>query len=254
MKNDAVPLPKRIGVSHRLLITLVIAMTLAAYVGTLGYQFVYDDRGQIVDNRLIKSWHYIPRYFTSHSWNHLYPNLLGNYYRPVFLIWSLINHTLFGLNPFWWHLTAVALHVLATMFVYLLARRLLKDQLAAIIAAMIFGLHPVHIEAVAWISGATESLFVILLIPAFLCYINWREARKHWKWIAASLALYCTAMFAKETALVLPMLIFAYEWINGFRRSGLREQFNQASLALVRAAPYVALTGGYLFIRSMALS
>jgi len=235
-------------------------MTFAAYVGTLGYQFVYDDRSQIVDNRFIKSWHYVPRYFTGHSWNHLYPHLLGNYYRPAFLIWSLTNHTLFGLNAFWWHLMSIALHVAATMFVYLLARRLLKDPLAAIIAAIIFGLHPVHIEAVAWVSGATESLLAIVLIPAFLCYLNWRgdvsaqKTLRNWKWFAASLALYFVAMFAKETALILPMLICAYEWVYGARGSGLREQLNRARFALMRAAPYVALTCGYLFIRSLALS
>jgi tetratricopeptide (TPR) repeat protein len=239
-----------------------MALTLAAYAGTLSYQFVYDDRSQIVDNRFIKSWHYLPRYFTGHSWNHLYPHLLGNYYRPVFLIWSLVNYTLFGLNAFWWHLMAIALHVAATMFVYLLARRLLKDPLSALIAAMIFGLHPVHIEAVAWVSGATESLLAILLIPAFLSYLNWRgagdasatESRRGRKWIVASLLLYFAAMFAKETALILPMLVFAFEWIYGPRGSRLRERFNRARQALMRAAPYLALTCVYLIIRALALS
>jgi tetratricopeptide (TPR) repeat protein len=266
-------MPKGLTASHRLIIAVVLALTFAAYVGTLGYQFVYDDRSQIVDNRFIRSWQYMPRYFTGHSWNHLYPHLLGNYYRPTFLIWSLVNHMLFGLNAFWWHLTAIALHVSATLLVYLLARRVLKDQFSAGIAALIFGLHPVHIEAVAWVSGATESLLAVLLIPAFLSYLNWRDSgaetaeptitveessakksRSHWKWIAVSLVLYWVAMFAKETALVLPILICVYEWIYGSRGSGPRGQFNRARKALLRAAPYIALTCVYLSIRSLALS
>lgn len=259
--------------SQRLVIAIVLALTFAAYIGTLGYEFVYDDRGQIVDNRFIRSWHYVPRYFAGHSWNHMYPHLMGNYYRPVFLIWSLINYALFGLNAFWWHLAGVALHVTVTLFVYLFAQRLLEDQFAAGIAAIIFGLHPVHIEAVAWVSGATESLLAIFFIPAFLSYLNWRKAggklaevasaneddlvarsQKHWKWFAASLVLYCLAMFAKETALVLPMLVCGYEWIHGSRGTGLRGQFNRARRALLVAAPYLALTCVYLFIRSLALA
>jgi tetratricopeptide (TPR) repeat protein len=253
------------------MIAIILALTFAAYVGTLGYQFVYDDRGQIVDNRHIRSWHHVPGYFTSHLWNHLYPHLLGNYYRPAFLMWSLINYTLFGLNAFWWHLSAVALHVATTMLVYLLTRRFLKDQLSAGIAAMIFGLHPVHIEAVAWVSGATESLLAVLLIPAFLSYLNWRESEakgadaatageggsagkggKRRKWLSISLALYCAAMFAKETALILPILVCAYEWIYG--SEGCWGRFIRARRALLRAAPYVALTCVYLFIRALALS
>lgn len=265
--------PKELSARRRLIIAAALSLTFVAYVGTLGYQFVYDDRGQIVDNRLIRSWHHIPRYFTGHSWNHLYPHLLGNYYRPTFLIWSLINHMLFGLNAFWWHFAAVALHVSATLLVYLLARRLLKDQFTAVVAAVIFGLHPVHIEAVAWVSGATESLLAVLLIPAFLSYLNWRESRagvteaaitvggdsagksrKHWKWIALSLVLYWAAMFAKETALVLPILVCAYEWIYGPGGLGMPGRFNRTRAALMRVAPYVALTCVYLSIRGLALS
>jgi tetratricopeptide (TPR) repeat protein len=265
--------PRESRASRRLIIAAALSLTFVAYVGTLGYQFVYDDRGQIVDNRLIRSWHHVPRYFAGHSWNHLYPHLLGNYYRPTFLIWSLVNHMLFGLNAFWWHLAAVGLHVSATLLVYLLARRLLKDQFSAGVAAVVFGLHPVHIEAVAWVSGATESLLAVLLIPAFLCYLNWRESRaaaagaktagagdsagkssRRWKWVAASLVLYWAAMFAKETALVLPILVCAYEWIYGSDGAGISGRFGRARAALMVAAPYVALTCVYLFIRAVALS
>src|ERR1044071_90522 len=69
--------------SRRLVVCAILALTFTAYVGTLGYQFVYDDRSQITNNRLIQSWANVPQYFTGHSWKHLYPNLLGNYYRPV---------------------------------------------------------------------------------------------------------------------------------------------------------------------------
>ena len=148
----------------------------------------------------------------------MHPDQAGNYYRPVFLLWLLINRTLFGLSPFLWHFAVIAVHLLVTLLVYILARRLVKDELTAGMAALIFGLHPVHIEAVAWISGVTEPLLALFLISAFLFYMDWREGREgapgdgavafHKKptiRLVASLFFYTLAMLEKETALILPM-------------------------------------------------
>jgi protein O-mannosyl-transferase len=239
-----------------------------AYFVTLGYQFVYDDQGQIVQNNFIRSWGSAPRYFTEHVWSHVHPNQAGNYYRPVFLLWLLINRTLFGLNPFLWHFAVVALHLLVTLLVYVLARRLVKDELTACIAALIFGLHPTHVEAVAWVSGVTEPLLALFLIPAFLFYLDWREGREektepapggrvialHKKpaiRLAGSLVLYTLAMLEKETALVLPMVICGYEWINSLGQS--RSLFSRARLSLMRVAPFIALSISYLVVRAIVL-
>ena len=166
-------------ISNHFVIAAVLLLTFMAYFSTLGYEFVYDDQGQIVENSFIKSWSFAPQYFTKHVWSHIHTDQAGDSYRPVFLLWLLINRTLFGLSPFLWHFAVIAVHLLVTLLVYILARRLVKDELTAIMAALIFGLHPVHIEAVAWISGVTEPLLALFLISAFLFYMDWREgARK----------------------------------------------------------------------------
>ena len=258
----------------RAMLLIVLALTFAAYVGTLGFEFVYDDTSQIAENHFIQSWRYVPRYFTEHVWNHLYPNVPGNYYRPLFLLWMLINYTIFGPNPTGWHLTTVLMHLAATTLVYLLARRILKDQITAIVAALVFGLHPVHIEAVSWISGVTEPLLAVLLIPAFLLYLSRRElslsrkseepaeGKRDWKqrprtWLAASLAFYALALLSKETAVVLPMIIFAYEWIFGATEgeSGdARSQIGQRIRAAFKCTvPYLALTVIYMVVRTIVL-
>ena len=245
----------------QLAVALVLALTFAVYAGTISYQFVFDDVGQIVKNPSVKSWSLAPSYFTEHVWKHNEPGVPGNYYRPVFMMWMLISYMLFGLNAFWWHLTTVLVHVCVTFMVYLLARRLLKDQWAAWMTAVIFGLHPIHIEAVAWVSGVTEPLLALLLIPAFLFYLNWRESdfssdatpvakRNRRMWLAASLALYTVAMFEKETALVLPMLVFVYEWIYSPRKSQLAARVRNG-IRLV--APYLALSVVYLSVRAIVL-
>ena len=94
---------------------IVLLSTAAAYLYTFQFGFVYDDLGQIVSNPLVQSWRYLPNYFRGNVW--MQQSTLGNYYRPIFLTWLLVNHTIFGLHPFFWHLTTVAAHMGATALV-----------------------------------------------------------------------------------------------------------------------------------------
>jgi tetratricopeptide (TPR) repeat protein len=217
-------------------IAVVLVLTFVVYAPTLGYLFVHDDRGQIVENPAVHSWRAVPSYFTTQVWAGVTPHELGNYYRPLFLLWLRINEVIFGNHAWGWHLTTVLAHLLVTLLVYLLACRVGTGRDVALVAALIFGLHPAHIEAVAWISGVTEPLLGILLIASFLCYMQWRldEARK---WKLLSLALFALAMLEKETALILPGLLLVYEWIFGTEWTRPGEGKNY-SPALRRRVPF----------------
>src|SRR5262249_11522751 len=146
------------------------------------------------------------------------PSIITNYYRPLFLLWLLVNHTMFGLHPLGWHITTVAAHVTVTIMVYWLALRLVGDRITAFVAPAVFGLHPVHIEAAAWISGVSEPLLALLFIPSFLFYLKARHipstgetghSPKRRRLLLASVVLYAMALFTKETAIVVPVLIVA---------------------------------------------
>jgi tetratricopeptide (TPR) repeat protein len=242
--------PDEKGTTHSVLLPLlVLAATFIAYVGTLQFEFVYDDLGQIVNNPVVHSWRYLPWYFHSNVWMQQYA--VGNYYRPLFLFWLLLNYTLFGLHPLFWHLTTVLAHLAATGMVYLLARRLTSGQVTAAIAALFFGVHPIHLEAVAWISGVTEPLLATLLLPAFLCYLNHRERGRERPWLLLSLLLFALALLTKETAVVLPALLFAYEWI--YVREAGQPYTRRLASSLRSIAPYLVLLVPYLLARANAL-
>ena len=201
---------------------MVLALTFAVYAPTLGYKYVHDDRGQIVENPAVHSWKYLPSYFTRQVWSGVAPDEAGNYYRPVFLLWVRLNDAIFGNPPWGWHLTTVLAHVLTTFLVYLLALRLGTNRDVALLAALIFGLHPAHIEAVAWISGVTEPLLGIFLIAALLAYVEWRAGGlRARRWMAASVVFFTLAMLEKETAIIVPAIILVYEaifeWKSGER-------------------------------------
>jgi hypothetical protein len=243
-----------------IILSIVLLAPLAVYIAALRYQFVFDDPDQIVYNAAVHSATSIPHYFTSDVSPHASADEVGNFYRPVFLLWLLVNYKIGGLDPIWWHATSLAVHLLVTLLVYLLAFRMTRDELLAGGSALLFGLHPVHIEAVAWISGVTEPLLAVFFLTAFLCFINsrtvGRTSRQRW-WLVASLGLYGLAVLEKETAIVLPAVIFIYEWLYEANDESEAVEPKKDHGRLFRssagALPYFGLTAVYLVSRWLAL-
>lgn len=197
---------------NAILLALVLGATYLLYISALGFPFVFDDRFQIVQNPHLSAWSYVRVYFTQDVWSHL-GGAPGNLYRPLFLVWLRLNFVLFGHNPTGWHLAAILLHLIATGLVYTLTRKLLRDPVTALVAAFIFGVHPVHVEAVAWISGGTESLCAVLVLGAFLSYLSSLSGsrRRVLLWRVIALGLFALGILVKETAATLPLLLLLYE-------------------------------------------
>ncbi len=230
--------------SYLILLTVLILAAIV-YLPALGGSFVADDADQIVLAHAGFAWHAIPAYFTHSVWEYLL-SVRTNYYRPVFLVWLTINYKLFGLEPVWWHAAAVALHLAATALLYFVARRVTRDQLTAGIAALIFGVHPAHVETVAWLSGATDSLLAVSMFAAILCYLRAREdPHLRIRWEVNAVALFAMALFTKETAVVLPILLAAADRL----RDGRQRLWNIAE----HIAPYLAVLLIYLGARIHAL-
>jgi Flp pilus assembly protein TadD len=238
------------------ILLLALLLTTIAYARSLQYPFVYDDTWQIVSNGMVHSWSFLPEYFIRDVLPHGSDYDLGNYYRPVFQVWLLLNYKVGGLHPMWWHLTTLFAHLLVTSLVFVLARVFTRDEFLAGAAAILFGLHPIHIEAVTWISGVTEPLLAAVFLASFLGFLKCRKQGPIW--LVASLAFYVVAMLAKETALVLPAIIFCYQWLypSGITDetcepiSGRRERLLTATKSI---APYLSLTVLYLVARFFAL-
>jgi len=231
----------------------VIGLTLGAYVGTVRFRFVFDDHGQIIGNSYVQFWRHVPKYFISQVWANIFPRQAGNYYRPLFLLWLRINDALFGFNPHGWHAAALLLHVISTILVYFLFRKLIARPEVAAFGALVFGLHPIHAEVVAWISGATESLLAVFFLAAFLAYLKSREGNAA-IWMTLSCVLFALAVFSKEAGIVLPALVFCHAWIYGSSSTGGRRGFGPGLTRGVRAAlPYAPLGVFYLIVRHSVL-
>ena len=237
-------------------LAVILGLVFLAYLNTLGFTFVHDDRFQIQGNTWLRSWKYLPRYFTADVWAFEHPVFRGTFYRPIFLVWLRLQYLVFGLNAWGWHLCTVLCHVGVTLLVYFTAERLLEDRLAALFTALIFGLHPTHAEGVAWVSGVTEPLFALFLFASYLCYLKKRaEPQRARIYLVGSLVLYTLACLSKETAVVLPFIIFACElvWSKGSGDNGWNEWRARLLDAVKVVAPYFGLFVVYMGARMFAL-
>jgi tetratricopeptide (TPR) repeat protein len=239
----------------RILLPLLGLVTFVVYSGTLSFEFVWDDWPQIVNSPLIRSWSNLPRAFGSDLWYHVARHQV--YYRPLFVAWSMLNYTLFGLHPWGWHLGAVLLHVGAVLSVFWLARRLRLEYWTAALAAAIFALHPVHIEPVTWISAASDTMVTMFAAFAFAAFLNGRdpahipEFKKRLAWWFASLALLACALLTKEMAVVFSALVGIYAWLHPADEK--RSLVQRTLRAALESAPYVAVTLAYIVLRKHAL-
>ena len=239
--------------SDRRALFLIIASTVLVYANSLSGAFVFDDTKQIAGNPALRSWSNIARAFTSDVWafqrGTLTRDIPPPYYRPLFTAYLTVNYQLFGLWEPGWHLMNLLVHTGATVAIYFLLKRLSGDRVIATIAALIFGLHPAHVESVSWISGIPDPLAALFFVPSLIWYVRYRtEGEK--KFLVASVIAYGLSALCKETPLALPLVFIAWE----FARAQPKRSFNTKMRETIpQLIPYALMAGAYLGLRFSVL-
>jgi len=213
----------------------------AVYANTLQGGFVWDDRPLILRDAAVRSLANLGSFFTQDFFARHESELRYGYYRPVVKALYALEYAGWGRNPFGYHVTNVLLHVGCTLLVVLLLRRLRLGPLPALGAGLLFAVHPIHTESVAWIAGRTDVVAFFFSALSFLLFL---EARRRGVLIALSWICFALALLAKEmSVVVVPWVVLASLWVR--RRSW--------TSSLVAALPYVLLIGVYLFVRFVVL-
>lgn len=222
---------------NRRLYLAVAACAVVAYTGALWNRFAMDDIYIIVLNPLVRSGDGLWRAFVQPYWP---AELGGKLYRPL-VVASYAADRLIG-GPAWFHAVNLLWHAAASVAVTTLASRLATGR-SALVAGLLFAVHPVHVEAVANVVGRAELLagtFAVLSVYSGL-------ARGSWGWSAAALAL---GLLSKENAAVAPGLI-VWGWMVGIGRPSRRAAAAFAASWVVVGAAYLALRWAVLhpFVR-----
>lgn len=214
--NDINPVRAKISLIWlAVCLVLLIAAAVLPYVYSLDGEFVLDDVPLIVNNQMVHSIDGIPSAFTHGFIGGI--DTSSYYYRPLVTVSYTLNYAISGDDPAGYKSFSLFLHVLATLLVFSLARRIIPGYAGPLAAGFLFAVHPAHTEAVAWISARTDLLATVFGLAALIAFANYLSRDKR-TWYAASIVLFVLAMLSKESVLVLPILAVALAMIKRPRR------------------------------------
>ena len=215
----------------------------AAYATTLHAYFLADDFGLI---KVLhgKPLHHFFSLFTG-SWTDDIYGVRPDELRPFIALAYQLDALSGAASPIAYHAGSVAYHAACSLLVVALARVVARaTRAAALFAGLLFAVHPAHAEAVAWISGRADSIPTLFGLGTLLTYAAWRGRPRAWIY-AASLSLFFCALFSKQSAIVLPAVLVAFEVLVEGRRGRPLARW------LAPVVPFAALTAGYLGLRQV---
>ncbi len=211
-------------------ISIILLATTIAYINIFGNGFVIDDRYFIEEWSLTRSWANVGQLLAG-----AHPESQPGVYRPIRSLLYLVYYQLWGTNPTGYHLHSLLVHLLATTLVFGVIREIggmggireKKNNIAAV-AALLFGLHPIHTESITYIAASMEMTGAVFFLASFWLYLvapSLRGARQSADDAAipfgiatpfglamtTSMVFSLLAYFTYEMTLTLPLLLMLYE-------------------------------------------
>lgn len=144
------------------------------------------------------------------------------HYKPFTYLTWLIEYYLSGNAAWMHHLNNLLLHLLNCVLVFMLVLKI-SDRFAftkqitmplALLCALFFGIHPMHVESVAWAVERKDVLYVATFLLSLWCYLKYIEG-KRFLWLALSVGSFLLSVFSKSPAVVLPFVLFLLDWTYG---------------------------------------
>ena len=216
-------------IPRTVLVALSLAVVAVAFLPCLkGGFFNWDDGEYVVSNPVIRS-------LAPANLGAAFSSFFVGHYQPLTILSYSLDHRLSGLNPFGYHLTNFLLHLSNCLLVIWLFRRVTGNVLIACVTGLVFGLHPLRAESVAWISARKELLYASFFLCALIAYDSYLKKGGARGYLLAFLFFLC-ALLSKVTAAILPLVLFLFDYLAGkkFDRRSLVEKvpFFLASIIL----------------------
>ncbi|PIZ98429.1 MAG: hypothetical protein COX77_04560 [Candidatus Komeilibacteria bacterium CG_4_10_14_0_2_um_filter_37_10] len=225
---------------------LVLAVIiLLLYAPSLNYDYHYlDDNVLIKDNfSRLTDLRYFYKSFTEGAFHS--PNGSELYYRPLLNISFVIDALWHANSLFFFHLTDILLHILVSWLIALALIEFKLSRLQSFLWALLFAVHPINLQAIAWLPGRNDPLVAIVILAAlinFLRAINHNRAKNFWLfWF-----FYLLSLFTKETAIVFPALCLLYLWL-------IKKEKLFGPLSIKIGLLYVIITIPWWLLRSLVI-
>ena len=203
---------------------LIVALTFIFFFPSLYNGFVdWDDVKLLLENTQYRGLDW-----PSIRW--MFGTFYMGHYQPLTWLTYALDYFLWGLDPFGFHLTSLALHCINALLFYFLALRFLALSLgeearswsrpAAFFAALFFAIHPLRVESVAWVTERRDVLSGLFFLATLLCYLKAAAAdAKRGRWLAAAVIFYALSLLSKAAGMTLPIVLVALD-VYPLRRLG----------------------------------
>ncbi len=182
-----------------------LVMTLLAYLPVFQNGFInWDDDYYITGNKLIQGldWAHLKAWFSQ--------PFMG-LYQPLVLLSFSLDYSVSGADPVIFHTTNLLLHLLNTLLVFVFISELLKNNRVALLVMFLFGLHPLHTEAVVWATERKELLYGFFYLLALISYLRYRQSSSsRWLWI--TFVLFILSLLSKASAVTLPLVLVLIDY------------------------------------------
>jgi tetratricopeptide (TPR) repeat protein len=233
---------------HILVCTLLVASTLALFARTGSYEFLnYDDDDYVYENEFVRNG------LTLKGLQWAFTATVHDHWHPLTWVSHMVDSQLFGLDPGGHHLVNVLLHALNTLILFLLLRNMTGRYWASLAVAVLFAIHPMNVQSVAWISerkNLFSTLFAFLSLHCYVLYTQRRSAAHY----AAALILFLLGLLSKSMLVTLPVLMLILDfWPLGRTRAFPHEPENEVPPAgwlrlVLEKIPFLAASAAISFV------
>jgi len=201
---------KAAGTGRLIPMLIVLAVTLIVFIPSLSNDFVnWDDDVNIIENVNLEvfNWESIKNIF-----HPVKGHVIGNY-NPLTIFTFAVEKHLVGLDATLYHVNNLILHLICTFLVYRLMLLMRMSPMAAMLVALLFGIHPMRVESVAWITERKDVLFGAFYLGALCLYTRYvAEGLKNKKLVWIALGLFFFSLLSKIQAVALPLTMLAVDY------------------------------------------
>jgi Tfp pilus assembly protein PilF len=219
---------------------IIVVLTTLAYLNIFSNSFAWDDKDTILNWQATRTFTSIPSMLAGA----VPPGHPGNY-RPVRNILYIVSYKLWGENPWGYHLQTLLLTVGIALLVYGITDLLIPNSLVPLVTALLFGLHPMHVEALTWITSSMDMFGMLFGFAGVYQYLYFRRHPKKWLNYVYAFIFTALALFSNEIDLSIPILLFLIAY--------LFPKPKQSRLWWMHLVPFFGLIIGNFYIRAVIL-
>lgn len=189
--------------NKRLFFAGILVITIIAYSSCINGYFIrgWDDGAYLFENDYLKA-------LNGKNLKHIFTQEEQGNYHPLTMLSYAIEYQLFGMdNPVPYHINNLILHLLITSFVFYFIFLLTKNYFVSFITMLLFGIHPIHVESVAWISERKDLLYTLFYLLSIINYIKYTSDNSQKKYLYYSLIFFVISCLSKGMAVSLAGVI-----------------------------------------------